>query len=250
MVTDERALPRRERPGGGRPVLVVGHRGAPRLARENTLPALDAALGLGADWIEVDVRLARCGTPVLLHDATLRRLWNDPRAVASLSAAELQRLPGDERIPTLREGVELAQGYGATVMVDVPAPAEGLAALDLVRELGALNAAVFAGDRAALALIRDAEPTARIALTSESPFLPSARLLDRIRPAYLNVEHHRLTRTLVDRAHRRGLGVSVWTVDRAARMSRVAAMGVDVIITNDPATLLGALAALAAPRPV
>src|SRR5690348_12520471 len=105
MVTGDPARARGGRPAGaatdpatGRRTLVVGHRGAPLVARENTLPSLEAALRLGVDWIEVDVRLARCGTPVLLHDATLLRLWGDPRAAASVSAAELERLPGAERV--------------------------------------------------------------------------------------------------------------------------------------------------------
>ncbi|WP_051944191.1 glycerophosphodiester phosphodiesterase [Streptacidiphilus rugosus] len=248
MVTEDPALERGGRPPGtaarGR-TLVVGHRGAPLLARENTLPSLDAALRLGVDWIEVDVRLARCGTPVLLHDATLLRLWGDPRAVAALSAAELEQLPGGQRVPTLREGLELAGEFGATVMVDVPAVAEGLVALESVRELGVLDTSVFAGNGEALARIRAAEPAARIALSRESPLPPGPRLLELIRPEYLNVEHHRLTRPLVAWARRRGLGVSVWTVDRAARMSRLAAMGADVIITNDPATALAAAASRA-----
>ncbi|WP_236046566.1 glycerophosphodiester phosphodiesterase [Streptacidiphilus fuscans] len=219
-------------------MLVVGHRGAPRVARENTLASLRAALELGVDWIEVDVRVARCGTPVLLHDATLERLWGDRRAVAALDAEELAQLDGGENgegVPTLRQGVELACSSGAVVMVDVPGPTEGTAALALLRGLGVLDAVVFAGDRAALGLIREAAPEARIALSWESPLLPGGRILDRIRPEFLNVEQHRVTRPLVRAAHRRGLQVSVWTVDRPARMTRLAERGVDVLITNDPA---------------
>ncbi|MEY9938293.1 glycerophosphodiester phosphodiesterase [Streptacidiphilus sp. MAP5-3] len=222
-------------------MLVVGHRGAPRVARENTLASIRAALELGADWIEVDVRVARCGTPVLLHDATLERLWGDRRPVGALDAEELARLGGGGveggggGVPTLRAGVEPARAAGVTVMVDVPGPAEGAASLALLRGIGALDAVVFAGDRAALGLIRDAAPDARIALSWESPLLPRQRILDRIRPEFLNVEQHRVTPALVRAAHRRGLRVSVWTVDRPARMARLAARGVDVLITNDPA---------------
>jgi glycerophosphoryl diester phosphodiesterase len=242
-----RTRPRTDGPRDARRVAVVAHRGAPRVARENTLPSLRAALTLGADWIEVDVRLTRCGTPVLLHDATLDRLWGVPRTLADMDLAELAELaaltgPGGEAIPTLREGLLLCAGAGVTVMVDVPAPDGGEAALAVVRELGLLDSVVFAGDLTALARIRSASSEARIALSWESFLPPRASLLDRIRPQYLNVEHHRLTRPLVAHARRRELAVSTWTVDRPARMARVARLGADVVITNDPALALSALA--------
>ncbi|MEY9877980.1 glycerophosphoryl diester phosphodiesterase [Streptacidiphilus sp. MAP12-33] len=230
-------------PARTRRVAVVAHRGAPLLARENTLASLRAALALGADWVEVDVRLARCGTPVLLHDATLTRLWGLPRAVTDLDAAELAALPGPggAGVPTLREGLALCAAGGVMVMVDVPGPAEGDASLALVRELGLLDSCVFAGDRTALARVRASSEAARIALSWESFLPPRRSVLARIRPQYLNVEHHRVTRVLAAFARRRGLALSVWTVDRPSRMVRVARLGADVVITNDPATLLTTL---------
>ncbi|WP_084699767.1 glycerophosphodiester phosphodiesterase [Streptacidiphilus anmyonensis] len=243
-----RARPHAERPAarglsGGRRVAVVAHRGAPLVARENTLPSLRAAVALGADWVEIDVRLTRCGTPVLLHDATLDRLWDVPRAVADVDATEVAGLtgPAGERIPTLREALPVCAAAGVTVMVDVPAPDGGEASLAVVRELGLLDSCVFAGDLTALARIRAASSEARIALSWESFLPPGADLLARIRPQYLNTEHHRLTRPLVAWARRRGLAVSVWTVDRPARMTRLARLGADVIITNDPELALSAL---------
>ncbi|WP_052442751.1 glycerophosphodiester phosphodiesterase [Streptacidiphilus neutrinimicus] len=238
-----KARPSDARPSEGRRVAIVAHRGAPLVARENTLPSLRAALALGADWVEIDVRLTRCGTPVLLHDATLDRLWGLPRALADLDAAEVAAVtgPAGERIPTLREALPVCAAAEATVMVDVPAPDGGEASLALVRELGLLDACVFAGDLTALTRIRAASAAARIALSWESFLPPGADLLARVQPQYLNMEHHRLTHPLVAWARRRGLAVSAWTVDRPARMTRLARLGADVLITNDPELALSVL---------
>jgi len=59
-------------------MLAIGHRGAPKLAVENTLASIDAAIAAGARWVEVDVKLTRDRVPVLLHDRTLHRIWNIP----------------------------------------------------------------------------------------------------------------------------------------------------------------------------
>lgn len=66
-------------PRPGHRVTVVAHRGDPYVHRENTLPSVRSALHKGADVVEVDVRLTRDGVPVLLHDATLERLWGARR---------------------------------------------------------------------------------------------------------------------------------------------------------------------------
>lgn len=53
--------------------LIIGHRGASELAPENTLAAFKRALTDGAAGVELDVRLASDGVPVVIHDANLRR---------------------------------------------------------------------------------------------------------------------------------------------------------------------------------
>ncbi|MGW0733487.1 glycerophosphodiester phosphodiesterase [Streptomyces sp. NPDC002851] len=68
-----------------RNVTAVAHRGDPYKVRENTLPSLASAFAAGADAVEIDVRLTRDGVPVLLHDATLDRLWGHDRPPGPVS---------------------------------------------------------------------------------------------------------------------------------------------------------------------
>ena len=55
--------------------ITIAHRGEPVGHRENTLGAFAAAIGLGVDWVEIDLRRTRDGQIVVLHDQTLERLW-------------------------------------------------------------------------------------------------------------------------------------------------------------------------------
>jgi glycerophosphoryl diester phosphodiesterase len=81
----------------------IAHRGEPVAHRENTLPALAAAVALGADMVEIDLRRTRDGEIVVLHDQTLERLWEVAASVGDLDLAEVAVLgDGDVRIPTLR----------------------------------------------------------------------------------------------------------------------------------------------------
>ena len=215
--------------------LLVAHRGDPLLLRENTLPSVASAIGLGADWVEIDVRLTRDGVPVLLHDETLTRLWGHDLRVDALSHAELDGLAHDGgwRIPTLRQALELAADSGVPLMVDVPAPSEARVSVELVRSMGLLGGSVFTGVPAALVDVRAAAPEAAIAMSWESVLPPRAGLMHRVRPQFFNPHHRLLTRARVARIQRRGLKVSTWTVDDPQRMAALASAGVDAIISND-----------------
>jgi len=89
--------------------LLIAHRGASAEHVENTLPAFEAALGLGADVIESDVHVTRDGHPMLAHDDDGSRVAGDPRKIAQCTLAEVESwdlsrtLPGSEAcsIPTL-----------------------------------------------------------------------------------------------------------------------------------------------------
>ena len=81
--------------------LILAHRGFHREAPENTIVAFEAALDLGVDGLEADVRMSRDGEPVLFHDRTTR----EGRPVGHLSRNELSRAVGYP-VPTLREALE------------------------------------------------------------------------------------------------------------------------------------------------
>lgn len=69
--------------------LIIGHRGASALAPENTLAAFSRAFDDGADGVELDVRLARDGVPVVIHDASLLRSNLRKSRVAGLTSEKL-----------------------------------------------------------------------------------------------------------------------------------------------------------------
>jgi len=101
------------------PPWILGHRGAPREAPENTLASLRRALELGLDGVEYDVHASQGGEPVLIHDETLERTTNLRGRVADSSLSELvhadagswfaKRFAG-EPVPLLEEALELDGG--------------------------------------------------------------------------------------------------------------------------------------------
>jgi glycerophosphoryl diester phosphodiesterase len=220
-----------------RSVTAVAHRGDPYRVRENTIDSLRSALGLGADAVEIDVRLTRDGVPVLLHDETLKRLWEQDRPLLALSAAEVRGLT-DGRVPTLAEALTATDG--SRVMLDLPG-APGLRAVrrvvDVVRECGAQDRVYYCAGAAAMLAVRAADPAAEIALTWTTLAPPRPALLDAVRPRWLNYRFGLVDGNLADRVHRDGYLLSVWTPDTRRSMRRLLGIGVDSITTNRIDTL-------------
>ncbi|MBO4260692.1 MULTISPECIES: glycerophosphodiester phosphodiesterase [Streptomyces] len=210
----------------------VAHRGDPYRFRENTIDSLRSALDRGADAVEIDVRLTKDGVPVLLHDETLKRLWEQDRPLLALSAAEVRGLTAGA-VPTLAEA--LAATGGSRVMLDLPGTREVRTArrvVDVVREAGAADRVYYCADAAAMLAVRGADPAAEIALTCTSLAPPRPALLDAVKPRWLNYRFSLVDRDLAARVHHDGCLLSVWTPDTRRSMRRLIDLGVDSITSN------------------
>ena len=218
--------------GAMQTLTAVGHRGDPYRFRENTTDSLRAALDLGADAVEFDVRLTRDGVPVLLHDATLTRLWALDRPLSALSADEVRGVT-EGGVPTLAQA--LAATEGSRVMADLPGLSDPRAArriVDVVRACGAQDRVYYCADAPAMLAVRAADPSAEIALTWTTLAPPRPALLAAVKPRWLNYRFSLVDRALAARVHRDGCLLSVWTPDTRRSMRRLIDLGVDSITTN------------------
>jgi glycerophosphoryl diester phosphodiesterase len=97
-------------------MLLIAHRGYHQAVPENTLAAFAAAVSIGGNGIETDVRLSRDGLPVLIHD----RVTRAGKPVAELTRAEIEKISGHE-IPTLEEALERFPRILWNIEIKVPA---------------------------------------------------------------------------------------------------------------------------------
>lgn len=217
--------------------LIIGHRGASAFAPENTLTAFIAAILAGADGIEFDVRLSGDGVPVIIHDETLYRTHGLRRRVADLSAKEL----GEFGVPSLRELFAVMAGNELLLCLEIKGSSAELAerCCGLVRE--------FSFEERVIVECFDLNVLKFVDLTKAALFEPriyaDQKLIDRALGVGASVLalHHRLAKpSLVEKAKLAGLRVVVWTVDDPAWITRARAMGIEALITNDPAMMIEA----------
>lgn len=221
----------------------IGHRGAAALAPENTIASIEAAIGAGVDMVEVDV--------VPLHDGTLV-LAHDPPG-------------GPGNLPTLDEALAFVAGRDVDVMLDVKGPGYERALVDAVRQagladrtlvsscypsairlIGRLDPRIRRGltypfDRFGVSSRRLLRPATRTGLAALRAALPRriGRLLARADASVAALNHAVISAAVVQSCHARGAQVLAWTVDDPAVAARLAALGVDGIISDDPRIVPG-----------
>jgi len=234
------------------PPLVIAHRGASSAAPENTLAAFDAAREAGADGIELDVRLCATGEPVVIHDARVDRTTNGCGAVSVLGLAELRRLDAGswfserfagEPVPTLDEALEVAAGH-LLVNVEIKGADATAEAAPLVT---AIASVVRSHGMADWVLVSSFDPLALVQMRRAAPELPLALLYSQIPSSDLrrrlpdlcavHPRHDLVNGSAVEAAHRCGRLINTWTVNERTDMLRLTDLGVDGIITDDPALL-------------
>jgi glycerophosphoryl diester phosphodiesterase len=248
--------------------LVIGHRGNAAFAPENTLESFDQAVALGVDAIEFDVRVARDGVAMVMHDPTLERTTGRRDAVASLTVAELRAVDtgatftrdGGKTYPYRGRGLTvptLAEVLGrfpsVPMLIEVKVPEAATPVERALEAAGAMQRVVAASMR------HDAvEPLrGRDMATGASAidvigllgpaFFPTGRARLPYRALCIPRWYYGIPLPVVRlaRAGRRSGAVThVWTIDDPRVAKRLWRAGVQGIVTNDPATMIQARAEL------
>jgi glycerophosphoryl diester phosphodiesterase len=249
--------------------LIIGHRGASAVAPENTLAAFARAFADDAGGIEFDVRLARDGVPVVIHDATLRRTGLKSGAVAKMTSAQLSEIDvgswfnrihphlahdhySIQRVPTLEEVFTLCRDKPGAIYIEMKTEAAA-STEDLAQTLGELiklfefenRAVVVSFNLEAIATIKALDASIRTgALFAPARGGKGWRAEEIIKAAHDSGAHeillHRLLARpkLIAKAIDANLPIVVWTVDDSKWVSRAETFGIHALITNNPANLL------------
>lgn len=218
------------------------------------MPALELGMELGADAIELDVRRSADGVLVVIHDASLDRTSDATGEVARLTVAEIEeanlgaasdpavpRLPEHASVPRLRN--VFARFPETEITVDVKDPAAAVDVVTLIRDLDRVDRTILyvedGTDSPAFVGYEGRRATStrqalRLGLDRGWIDRSSGRQV----PEVVHTPTRRwgipiVTQELVQRVHDAGRTVQVWTINDPTEASRLAAWGVDGIITDD-----------------
>jgi glycerophosphoryl diester phosphodiesterase len=242
--------------------LVIGHRGYSQFAPENTLASFKLAIAAGADLVELDYRHSHDDQLVVIHDRTVDRTTNGCEhwrnrhiKVDSKTAAQLQGLDAGHwfasryagvRVPLLAESLDTIQKSAVTLIERKAGEPEALIALLSSKRL--INSVVVQSfDWGFLRELHQRRPDQVLGALGPPTFMAVGRrpalrrrqlntrwLLELEKTgAKIAVWNHRVSPSVVDLAHRRGLKVWIYTVNDPDLANHLLNIGVDGLITNN-----------------
>jgi len=225
-------------------VTVIAHRGAAGKAPENTLASIRQAIVDGTDWVEIDVQETADGEVVVIHDSDFMKLAGVNLKVWDGTLAQIREIDigswfdprfSSERVPTLAEVLAEAKGKaGVVIELKYYGHDQQLErrVVDIVEQLGMTDEIVIMSlNYAGIQKVRELRPDWTIGLLSAKAIGNLAHLdVD-----FLAVAMGMVKPGFVHRSHTQGKQVFVWTVNDTISLSRMMSLGVDGVITDEPA---------------
>jgi len=225
-------------------IMITAHRGASHGAPENTRASIALAIEEKADYAEIDVRLTADGVPVLMHDRALFRTTGILSDVDKVTYAELisydagRKYAKDfsgERVPSLQQifaeygekirfNIELKDGNGSE-------PAETVVAL--IEAYGLEERCVVTS-----VYYEQLEQVKRLNKNIKTGYILSlvyGEVFGYEAADFFSIKSDSITEQTVKSAHKKGKEIHAWTVNKAYEIKRMQKLGVDNIITDNPA---------------
>jgi glycerophosphoryl diester phosphodiesterase len=222
------------------PLLRIGHRGAAALAPANTIAAVEAALALGVDIVEVDVLGRSDHTLVLGHSH--RELEAEPAALEDVFAFLSEQSPGTGLLVDVKGGGferELVEALRRHDLVGKAVAATNkLWTLQALQRLepGLARSRTYPPGRLYVGGRRTFVPIVGPLRLGMRSLLPSRveALVGEAEVSAMTLDHRLVTRAVVERCHSLGVAVLAWTVNDRSALRKLDLLGVDGVITDDP----------------
>jgi glycerophosphoryl diester phosphodiesterase len=213
--------------------LKIGHRGAKAYEIENTLESFVKAIELGANAVELDVRISRDGQLIVSHDDNLKKAFRKEVRINEATLNELKHIT-DNRIVTLEETLRIIGKKAAKILIELKEVGYENKVLDAIREEKLEDRVIIVSFlEEALANIRTMDKGIETGLIYTKYKNPIGTVLN-LNAQYLVPLYRFVHRRDIAKAHKSNLKVIVWTINSAIEAQNYIAKDVDGIATDRP----------------
>jgi glycerophosphoryl diester phosphodiesterase len=213
--------------------LKVGHRGAKAYETENTLESFRKAIELGANAIELDVRISGDSKLIVIHDDNLKKVFGKDVQIKESTLEELKQLT-DNRIVTFDEALRFIGRKVEKILVELKETGHERDVLDIIRKEKLEDRVIVVSfHEEALAHVRELDKKIETGLIYTKFKKPIDAAL-KLNAQYLVPLYRFVHRRDIAKAHKSNLKVIVWTVNTIIEVQNFIAKDVDGIATDKP----------------
>ncbi|WP_106497252.1 glycerophosphodiester phosphodiesterase [Lentibacillus sp. Marseille-P4043] len=228
---------------------IIAHRGASRLAPENTMPAFELAYKLGADAIETDVQLTKDNVPVIIHDEHVRRTTNGKGYIKNFTFQALQQLDAGSwfsqkyagaTIVSLDEFLQWIKPKSLYLNIELKNNKIDYTNIETIvyeklRQYQLINRTILSTfNPASVKRTHELHPDINVALLTSRRNRYLVRDAKQLGATALHVKYRLLNQSLIDACHEENMPVRVYTINRSIRMQRCFTLESDGIFTDVP----------------
>lgn len=234
--------------------LILAHRGANKVAPQNTIPAFRKALDFRADGIETDVHLSKDGEIVICHNYTVDATSNGKGLISDMTFDELRKLDFGSyfssefkgvTLPTLSELLDVVRDM-SLINIEIKAPKTKndlvKKVIEKVHEFGVQNNTIISCfDPECIFESKQIDPSIKTGFLYETGELGTeitnfgvVKYCKQLNADAAHPEHILMTEGLVKELHTENIAVNPWTVNEYEDIIKYTKWGCDALITNVP----------------
>ncbi len=220
--------------------LKIAHRGASKKEPENTLRSFRRALRMNVSMIECDAHLCKTGELVVMHDNTIDRTTNGKGKIHNKTFDELRKLNDGmgEHIPKLQDVIELINRE-TRLNIELKGRGTGWAVATMLQMYYGMgwrhsDFVVSSFSRRELRAFRKIDTKTPVGYLIYANIFGSIYFAKKINAHSINPNIKHAKKRFIDRAHRMGLKVYVYTVDTKEDAQKMKSLGVDGVFSDCP----------------
>lgn len=216
---------------------VIGHRGALMEAPENTLKAFRKAIKAGVDGIEIDIRQSKDGEIVVFHDDLLDRTTNMTGAIVAFDYKDLEKADAGqgEKIPTLRETIELIKEHNIHLYIEAKSLGLEKALVSLIEEQDALDdVSVIGFNHYQLNEIKNINSMIKTGANMVCAPIDPIRMIQDAKADFMTTSTLFLEERTIQKCKNANIPLIAWTVNTWEDKNTIRQLGVTKIMTDCP----------------
>jgi len=212
---------------------VIAHRGASFLEPENTIRAVERAVKMGADFVEVDVRVSKDNKLVVMHDPDINRTTDGKGLVKDYTVQELKNFDaGDgETVPTLDEIITCVKDRIGLV-IEIKEPGTEVKILEKIDENNLENVILTSFYHKSIKNARKTDPSVDAGIIFTCQPVDVNQMVSNAGANIIFPSYRYMNEDMVKQAQNKGISVYPWTIDDPEIFEKFVEMGVDGIVTN------------------